>query len=203
MQSRMKSALRRICDSEVLEARWLHTLSALEFIGARKISRTVARHHPSRRILEHLADETRHAMAFKDLAAAAFGHEPSSYLCIESAGEYFAKLDNELSAWFSAIRGKEDTSLNYLLVTTLIERRAMKLYPLYRSITTRDDVRDELSVIIREEQAHRLAIEEECLSVLSEYDIPNLSVPEAVESAFFSGFWSALEEHISGLRAAA
>jgi hypothetical protein len=199
----MKSALRRICEDELLEAQWLHTLSALEFIGARKISRTVARHHPTRQILDHLSDETRHAMAFKDLSFAAFGHEPSSYLCIEAAGEYFSKLDSELSAWFSEIRGKEDTALNYLLVTTLIERRAMKLYPLYRSITTREDVREELSAIIREEQAHRVAIESDCLGVLSEYAIPNLSVPEAVESAFFSGFWTAIEEHLSAYRVAA
>lgn len=68
MRERIKSALRKIIADERVEARWLNTISYLEYVGARKIFRSVATSHPSVSVLDHLADETRHAAAFKVLA---------------------------------------------------------------------------------------------------------------------------------------
>lgn len=193
MRQRIKAVLRTVTSDSRLEARWLNTLSYLEYVGARKISRSVAASHPHLDVLDHLADETRHATAFKRLASELVGGEPGDYLCRNAAGTYFHKLDGELSAWTTELVGREHPALNYLLVTSMVERRAMMMYPLYRSASEHDFVREELQTIVREEQEHRTRIEQDCVRLLTEWNISSLSAAEAVESAYFGEFWSALE----------
>ena len=193
MRDNIRRDLRTIACDERLEARWLNTLSYLAFAGARKISRTVAASHPSADVLEHLADQSRRAAAFARLAERVLGTAPSDYLCRDAATTYFNKLDRELSAWATELVGQPHPSLNYLLVTSMIERRAMTLYPLYRSMTANVDVREELDRIIDEDKEYRVRIEEDCIRLLSEWNITDLAAPSAVESAFFAEFWRALE----------
>ncbi len=187
MREELKSVLEGITSARQLEAEFLNTLSLLEFTGARKISKTVAEHHPSLEVLDHLADETRHAAALKRLAVEVGGGEPG-YIAREAAAKYFYKLDRELAAWVEDLVGQPDMVLTYRLVTTMIERRAMVLYPLYRKASATSSVRDELRAIIIEEQGHRVAIEEACVAMLEPYGVTSLAAPEAVESAFFSAF---------------
>jgi hypothetical protein len=194
MRDRIKAVLRTICADDRIEAKWLNTLSLLEFIGARKISRTVARSHPALDVLDHLADENRHALAFKQLAHNIVDGDPGAYFLEDAAKRYFSRLDTELSAWVEGLVKREDPLLNYLVVTTMIERRAMELYPLYRAATERDDVRDELQGIIKEEQGHRVAIEDRCLALLQDAGVRDLSAASAVEQAFFTEFIRAAED---------
>lgn len=90
--------------------------------------------------------------------------------------------------------------LTYRLVTTMIERRAMILYPLYRRASATTSVRDELRAIIVEEQAHRVAIEEACMTRLQTLGVTSLATPEAVEQAFFGQFLSALSSEVESRR---
>ncbi len=193
MRERIQAVLKQIAAEPALEARWLNTVSLLEFIGARKISRTVADRHPTREVLEHLADETRHALAFKRLACELAGGEISEYLCPQEAATWFQTLDRELAAWASQVLGREDVKLNYLLTTTLIEQRAMLLYPLYKAATRQASVRTELGRVVTEEQSHRIAIEETCKQRLAEAGVADLSAPKAIEEQLFGELLSALE----------
>ncbi len=197
MRDRLKNVLEEITAARVLEAEFLHTLALLEFTGARKISRTVGEHFPTLDVLEHMADETRHAAALKKLAVQIFGGEPG-YLAHKAAKTYFYKLDRELAAWVEGLVGEPDMKLTYQLVTTMIERRAMILYPLYRRATATGSVRDELRAIIVEEQGHRVAIEEACLATLQTFGVTSLATPEAVEQAFFAQFLDALCAEVEG-----
>src|SRR5262249_7814260 len=133
VRERIRALLERVTASVELEARWLQTLSLLEYIGARKIGRTAAAHHPPGEVLSHWADETRHAAVFQALALERGRGAPLSYLCGEGAKAYFAELDSALTQWTTRWAGAEDPVSNYLLVTTAIERRAMALYPIYRA----------------------------------------------------------------------
>lgn len=193
MRERIQTVLKQIAAEPALEARWLNTLSLLEFIGARKISRTVADRHPSLEVLGHLADETRHALAFKRLACEVAGAEVSEYLCPQEAVTWFQTLDRELATWTRQAVGREDVRLNYLLTTTLVERRAMVLYPLYKAATRQAAVRAELAKVVTEEQSHRCDIEETCLRLLAQAGAPDLSAPKALEERLFDRFLTALE----------
>jgi len=192
MRDRIQAVLRQLAQSPALEARWLHTLSFMEFIGARKISRTVADRHPTLAVLEHLADETRHAFAFKRLAAELSGAEPSGFLCPEAAGRYFQALDHELATWATARTGAPDVFLHYLLTTTAIERRAMVLYPLYKAASRHASVREELGRVVTEEQGHRRSIEDACVARLSAVGA-SLDDALALEERLFGAFIQELE----------
>jgi hypothetical protein len=192
MREQIRSALEAICATREVEARWLHTVSMLEFIGARKISRTVADRHPSLGVLQHLADETRHALAFKRLACEVAGREVSEYLCLPAAATYFQTLDRELAAWGAKVLGREDVRLSYLLTTTMIEQRAMMVYPLYKAATRQRVVRDELAQVVTEEQSHRREIEDRCKEMLATLGVPDLSDPLAIEERLFAPLIEAL-----------
>jgi hypothetical protein len=196
MRERIQNVLQRIAAESTREAQWLNTVSLLEFIGARKISRTVADRHPTLEVLQHLADETRHALAFKKLACEVAGGEVTGYLCPEAAGTYFQTLDRTLAAWAAKAVGAEDVHLSYLLTTTLVEQRAMQIYPLYKAASRNPVVREELGRVVVEEQSHRRSIEEICVEALSLRAGKDLSEPKAIEARLFEGLLEALEAEV-------
>ena len=192
----MREFLQKIASSPPLEARWLNTLSLLEFVGARKISRTVCQKHPSLDVLHHFADETRHAYTFKNLSLQLSGGTFNNYLCRDEALGYFQTLDRDLSRWMTTVTKKDNSYQNYLAVTCAIERRAMKLYPLYRSVTKDPRVREELGRVIEEEASHKGPIEENLNTLLREHDL-SFDPCLKKEGELFENFASILNRHTS------
>jgi hypothetical protein len=193
----IKDILEKIASRPEAESRWLNTLSLLEYIGARKIGKTFSKAHPSLEILQHHADETRHAYAFKRLAVIVSGGEDFGYLCSDEALHYFQTLDKALSEWMTKLTGKAEPYQNYLLVTAVVERRAMKIYPLYRKITRNGFVRDELKQVVEEESSHRRIVEEECLKILNPNDVPDFEECDRMEEGLFQTFALALEQAVA------
>ncbi len=192
----MKDLLDKIVVTPPLEARWLNTLSLLEYIGARKIAKTFAKTHPGLDILEHYADETRHAYAFKRLSSIVADGKDLGYLCGDEAVTYFQTLDKKISDWMGKLTGKTESYQNYLLVTAVIERRAMKIYPYYRKITRNGFVRDELKQVMEEESSHRRTVEEQCLKIMNPNDVPDFEECDAIEEGIFTDFEKAVEREV-------
>lgn len=188
----MKTLLTTIVKHPLLEARWLNTLSLLEFIGARKISKTVCQDYPSRDILAHYADEVRHANVFKQLGDTVAGFPYEDTLCTDAAVSYFQLLDKTLSEWLGHVSGVNNAYQNYLLVTRVIERRAMRLYPLYKSLTCSDAVRAGLGGIIHEEAGHLHTIED----AMSKGGMQDDAFPHGIEQTLFATFESSLRGEI-------
>ena len=199
-RERIKETLQAICSDRRTEAQWLNTLSLLEFTGAQKISKTVASSHPDRAVvLDHLADEARHAYAFKrlyEIVTEGIDSGDPGYLCLEAAGRYFARLDERATEWMTELAGEQNMEECYLLVTTLVERRAMDMYPLYRAATDIDEVADELQQIVVEEQDHRVAIEENCKELLAGYGVDSLDPVDAIEAELFDELWTAISAEV-------
>ena len=194
----MKEILRKITAESALEAKWLNTLSLLEFIGARKIAKTVGQDHPSLMVLEHHADETRHAYAFKKLCQELSEESRPEYLCRDAAVKYFQTLDHQLSEWLRDRTGTDElTYPSYLLTTSLIERRAMKLYPLYRDATSQEAVREELHVVIEEESTHRPLIDRELKKWLERHGQDGLEACWQLEDELFQAFENALRASLA------
>ena len=189
----LKKVLNSIAADSELEARWLNTLSLLKFIGARKIGKTMCQTHPSATVLDHWADETRHAWAFKALCEELADGEFEDYLAMDAATNYFQQLDQRATDWLRESVGVEQTGLNYLLVTTLIERRAMMVYPLYRAATTHDFIAEELQAIVVEEQDHRIELERQCVALLEQHDA-TLEEVSTLEEDLFGGLLHAIEK---------
>lgn len=193
----IKQTLNAICSDRRTEATWLNTLSLLEFTGAQKISKTVASKHPKRAVvLDHLADEARHAYAFKRLyEIVADGGDPG-YLCRDAAETYFERLDERATEWMTELAGEQNPQECYLLVTTLVERRAMEMYPLYRGASDIEDVTEELQAIVVEEQDHRVAIEENCKELLASYGVESLEPVDRIEAELFEDLWGSISSTV-------
>lgn len=188
----MKTILTILVKHPLIEARWLNTLSLLEFIGARKISKTVCQDYPGRDILAHYADEVHHADVFKKLADTVAGVPFDGTLAADAAVSYFQLLDKTLTEWLGHVSGSSNTYHNYLLVTRVIERRAMRLYPLYKSLTRSDAVRAGLDGIIHEEAGHLHTIED----AMSKGGMQDDAFPDDIERTLFATFETSLKGEI-------
>lgn len=192
----MKEILQHIAASPALEARWLNTLSLMESVGARKICLTVCMSHPTAEVFQHFADEARHAYAFKRLSELVGGGDCSGHLCRDEALGYFQGLDASIVDWIGGLTGVEGHYPNYLLVTSLIEKRAMKLYPLYLSVTKNPQVKDELKKIILEESSHKPAIDDAALAFLKAQGFGDMKALEAIEENLFTIFLGSLQKEL-------
>lgn len=119
-------------------ARFVNTLSMLEHIGSVKIAQTQSGLGITEEALEHLAEETRHAHYLKRLARkidpdVGAVYSEDSLLAGRAARSYFARLEVR-SHRFSREHLAGNDAGTYLLVSWLIERRAMWLYPAYQEV---------------------------------------------------------------------
>ncbi|MFZ9595960.1 MAG: hypothetical protein ACO3A2_07775 [Bdellovibrionia bacterium] len=138
----------------MLHARFLNTLSLLEYIGARKIFKSQAESSINASLLAHAAEEIHHAQTFKKLALKLSQGKLTSYsedhlLCGREAKEYFQCLDYGVHA-----EVETDSWMNYLYTTLLIEERANQVYPLYEPILARAGFAGILKSIVKEEASH-------------------------------------------------
>ena len=136
-------------------AKWLNTLSFLEYIGARKIIKSQDASSLNMMMLEHISEEVRHAYFFKSLSEKAFpgtcvGYHDRELLAGRESEDYFQSLDVMVTE--ELVMSK--TLLNYLYVTWLIEKRALWLYKLYSQVLGNDEVGVRLRVVLNEEGRH-------------------------------------------------
>ncbi len=192
----MKKELQVLTGNSHLEARWLNTLSLLEFIGSRKIAKAVCGSHPSLEILEHLADEAKHAHLFKKMSFLLNPSGGADYLCRDEAVSYFQLLDTSVSEWVKKKTEKDDAYVNYLFVTCMIERRAMKIYPLYKSVAVKPEVADALGQIILEESHHLHEIESKARIFLSQFGINDFAECLEIEENLFEVFLVSLRREL-------
>ncbi|MCB1314869.1 MAG: hypothetical protein KDK34_11600 [Leptospiraceae bacterium] len=161
-----------IVRSPVLHARWLRTLSMLEFMGTRKIARSMRPDALNEMRLAHLSEEARHAHFFQRMAnrvASDFGMEDPDAFHVEStqlssrdllagfaAARYFHALD---AGVFKALRQASLSPervrlLCYLYVTALIEERAGVVYSKYEEQLRLNAAPFHLRGILAEEDRH-------------------------------------------------
>lgn len=147
----MKDILFKIIQSEKILARFLNTLSLLEYIGARKILKSQHQEAITEKILAHAQEEIRHAQVLKraalklspDLCAT---YVPESLLCGKEATHYFQTIDHALN--------ERDSWQAYLFTTWLIEIRAVSLYTLFDEVLMENNKSAIFRGILQEEQNH-------------------------------------------------
>ena len=106
-QDRLEDLIGAIVADPALHARWLNTLSYLEYVGFRKIVKSQRAEVLTAAILGHACEEGRHALGLKKLAIKLGGVQFDSYapevlLCGEEAAAYFQGLDKACDEAFAA-----------------------------------------------------------------------------------------------------
>lgn len=150
--------LTEVLDRDLTHYLWLRSLSYLEYIGYRKMVKALQYQEVSRGVYHHLSDEIQHSYLLKELAEKSFEgkffHVPLEEAFIRCAESYFHDIDDAVHRWVEELGQGERPFLCYLLVSYLIEKRAMIVYPQYYSQAPENTFKLILQKIIRDERAH-------------------------------------------------
>ena len=141
-------------------ARLLNTLSLMELCGAQLISRALPKLALTSFVLEHVAEEYRHAFYLRKCANKIAQKElsTSDAFCIAESRRYLRSLN---LAACRMLKNQSIPRLPYLLTTFMIETRALPFYQAYQSIIEKNHIQISLKSIIAEEEDHLNQIKEE------------------------------------------
>ena len=163
MEKRIISLLEKIIPNPDIHAKWLNTLSFMENTGTTKIYKTQSA-SGRQMVLQHAAEESRHALFFKKLVKRHYGNLCEDYsrknlLAGWNSFLYFQRLDAmvhlEIQKNMSRqLSGEEKSYIVYLYVTLLIEKRASMVYEIYENLLQHDGKGISLATVIAEETGH-------------------------------------------------
>ncbi|MGB0678951.1 MAG: hypothetical protein ACPGUV_04760 [Polyangiales bacterium] len=160
LAARWQALLSAILPHPTLHARLLNTISLLEHIGCRKIVKALDSLRLDQTLLQHIAEEARHAFFFKQLAERTAprtcpDYQPAHLLAGREAQDYIQGLDQDVDAHLQGAQaGFTDPMLSYLWVTTLIEERAGAMYGIYDRCLRAAGSPLSLRTILHEEERH-------------------------------------------------
>lgn len=154
LESSLTEYLRLQISNPQTHARFLNTVSLLEHIGSRKIMTSQSGPEMTLPMLQHLAEETRHALFFRKQAERLAGH-PLNYgganvYAPPAARMYIGRLDAEITREVAG----HSPHLPYLYVSAVIEVRALWFFHLYDAILSQEHAGISLKGIIAEEKGH-------------------------------------------------
>jgi hypothetical protein len=142
--------LDRLCAAPALELEWIDLLSQLEYVGCRKIVKSVGFESVSLEILRHVSEEASHAYLLKAVVEEG-GLRDRSWRegrLAEVGWRYFQSLDQRISAL------PESEGLRYPGVSWAIERRVLVVYPAYLKATRNESLKKALRRILAQEERH-------------------------------------------------
>jgi len=142
--------LDRLVASPEAELEWIDLLSQLEYVGCRKIVKSVGFESVSLEILRHVSEEASHAFLLKSVVEEG-GLRDRSWRdgrFAEAGWRYFQGLDQRISA----LPGSE--GLRYPGVSWAIERRVLVVYPAYLERTRTESLKRALRRILAQEERH-------------------------------------------------
>jgi hypothetical protein len=142
-------------------ARMLNTLSRLEYVGVLKSRRAERLNLDG---LQHLLDETVHALRLKKAALAVAGEcetvesvatfSDADTLAGDAAENYLQGVDHAAEAALTDVPEPARAEANYLLSSAAIEVRAQAFYPLYERRLREHGIAVSVAAIMRDEDRH-------------------------------------------------
>ncbi|AYD47805.1 MAG TPA: hypothetical protein VFQ86_07650 [Arachidicoccus soli] len=173
MENLFEQTLEKIVADDHLHAKLLNTLSLMENVGARKISKYEHPVNVNLTILKHAAEEARHAFYLKKqigkLGEDLCPDYNFEYLLAPVVSyQYLHQLDAKACRYLynRGLKGRSMHDAAYILVTYAIEVRADSLYDTYQKVLTANDSKVNVKSIILEEAGHL----EEMTRMLKEFD---------------------------------
>ena len=164
----LEELFRALAANPPLHARFLNTVSFLEYVGARKIMKSQAGADFDLELLSHVAEESKHAWLVKRLAMkvdakAARTYSPEHLLCPVEAEGYIQSIDaaaqSELEDFDSSDATYSKDWLNYLYTSLIIEERADLFYGVYAQVLEELGLAGTVRAILKDETKHLAAME--------------------------------------------
>ena len=194
---RTEKALKIIVSRVDLHCRFLSLLSHLETCGFRKIA-SLCRDYPSKMVLKHAQEEARHAFFLRrQMDKLSLNPVARPFLGSVRGKNYLNAIDLEITRSCLktvSLRGRKLQEIVYPLVTLVVERRAMKLYPIYQSLLEQYDSPVNVKSIIAEEEEHLNEME----YMIQQQDIISFISPcMRIEKELFGQLLTSIEDEIS------
>ena len=191
-----KNILIRLIDSPLLHARFLNTLSLMEYMGARKIIKSQLEENIDTQILAHMTEEIRHAQIFKKMAlklseGRLVTYRDSHLLAGSQGRNYIQSVDQSVAE----ILNYENSRRNYLLSTLIIEERANQLYPFYAQLMKPLGFGSQISNVFQEEKNHLEQIRQQILQS-GELDPLQMEFLCKIELRAFDAFMEAVKSQL-------
>ncbi|MBV8878671.1 MAG: ferritin-like domain-containing protein [Planctomycetaceae bacterium] len=136
--------------SPKMELEWIDLLSQLEYVGCRKIVKSIGFESVSLEVLRHVSEEASHAYLLKAVVeeGGIVGRSWREGRFAEAGWGYFQNLDRRISA----LPGSD--GLRYPAVSWAIERRVLIVYPAYLRLTKNESLKKALRRILAQEERH-------------------------------------------------
>jgi predicted component of type VI protein secretion system len=196
---RQTALLDRIIATD--HARFLNTLARLEYVGVRKMLKSRRAERLDLDGLQHMLDETIHAMRLKK-AALAVGDVKTFAAADTLAGDegeaYFQTVDHAAEAALADLPEDRRADVNYLLSSAAIEVRAQAFYPLYESRLRAFGVPVSVAAILRDEDRHLAEMAERLTAALPDWRA-RLERVLAEEARAFDRFLDAMEDALPAM----
>jgi hypothetical protein len=199
--ARTRRLLDRIVVDAPLHARFVNTLSRLEYVGVRKILKSRRSERIGLDGLQHILDEAVHALRLKKAAVALAGGGGAGVVTFADdatlagdAGEgYLQALDRRAEEALLDLDPAERAEANYRLTSAAIEVRAQVFYPIYDRCLQDNSVGFSVAAIAKDEDRHL----DEMAAGLEE-TLPDwrrrLEGVLAAEEALYARFLAAVED---------
>ena len=185
--------LEHILIDRNLHAKFLNTLSFLEYIGARKIFKERDEKNVDFETLVHMSEEVRHALFFKRLSIKICSkdrnYDQKGVFCFEIARSYIGRLDKHCDKLVE----RNDC---YALVSYIIEQRAVDFYRHYSRELERREGGFTLKSLLLEEERH---LEEMEKKIRNNVPLDIIQGALDFESKLFEEFIGTLKEETQNL----
>jgi hypothetical protein len=199
----LPGVLDRIIARPVWHARFVNTLSRLEYVGVRKILKSRRSERLDQDGLQHILDEAVHALRLKKAAAALASAAPAGGNVVETfadgdtlageAGEtYLQALDRRAEEALADLAPDARAEVNYLLTSAAIEVRAQVFYPIYEARLRAAGAPFSVSAISKDEDRHLEEMATRLARALPDWRA-RLEPLLAAEEALFGRFLGAVE----------
>jgi hypothetical protein len=198
----IRTTLRRITEESERHARFLNSLSYLEYRGFRKIARSRQTEQINLEILLHTSEEIRHALFFKrravELGGLRFDHfSPECLLAERALKNYFYQIDAQTVKLISSSPKLHEAA--YYLITWLVEVRALQIYHEYELLLKAGNFGFSLSGILKEESHHLKQLGEQAQWILKDQGFSPETFRD-IEEAEFQRLWSEIESEVMALQ---
>jgi hypothetical protein len=201
-----RAVLDRIVVDPRLHARFVNTLSRLEYVGVRKILKSRRSERLDIDGLQHILDEAVHALRLKKAAVALAGgaggvvtFADDATLAGDAGEGYLQALDRRAEEALLDLPPPERAEANYHLTSAAIEVRAQVFYPLYDRCLQANRVGFSVAAISKDEDRHLEEMAAGLERTLPEWR-RRLEMVLAAEEALYGRFLAAVEDALPALR---
>jgi hypothetical protein len=199
-----RSLLERIIARPAVHARLVNTFARMEYVGVRKMLKSRRSESLDLDGLQHVLDETVHALRLKKAAlalAATSGVAVPTFAARDTLagalGEgYMQGVDHAALAALADLPETRKVEVNYLLSSAAIEVRAQAFYPIYESCLRAAGAPVSVAAIMRDEDRHLAEMGERLAAALPDWSA-RLDQVLLAEAVLFDQFFAAIQAELT------